>query len=255
VAPAQAMHGPLAEQVALVTGSSRGIGRGIAQYLAAAGARVYVNCRRDIAAAEETARAICDAGGHAAVAPFDVADTAATADAIQTIVETAGGLHILVNNAGLAIDNLLLRLKPEEWDQVIAVNLRGTFSCTRAAARAMLRAHYGRIINVSSVVGVMGNAGQAAYAAAKAGVIGFTKSMARELASRQITVNAVAPGLIDTEMASHLPPDRRSEYLNVIPAGRLGTVDEVADLVVFLARREAGYITGQVIGINGGLYI
>jgi 3-oxoacyl-[acyl-carrier protein] reductase len=137
----------------------------------------------------------------------------------------------------------------------VAVNLRGTFSCTRAAARTMLRAHYGRIINITSVVGVMGNAGQAAYAAAKAGVIGFTKSMARELASRQVTVNAVAPGLIETEMTAYLPEDRRSEYLQLIPVGRLGTVDEVAELVGFLARRETGYITGQVIGINGGLYI
>jgi 3-oxoacyl-[acyl-carrier protein] reductase len=138
---------------------------------------------------------------------------------------------------------------------VIAVNLRGTFACTRAAVRSMLRAHYGRIINLSSVVGLMGNSGQAAYAAAKAGIIGFTKAMARELASRQVTVNALAPGLIETEMAAHLPEARRTEYLAVIPAGRLGTADEVAGVVGFLARREAGYITGQVIGISGGLYI
>ncbi len=137
----------------------------------------------------------------------------------------------------------------------MAVNLRGTFNCTRAAARTMLRAHYGRIINLTSVVGVMGNAGQAAYSAAKAGIIGFTKSMARELGTRQVTVNAVAPGLIETEMTAYLPEDRRTEYLQLIPAGRLGSVDEVAELVAFLARRDAAYITGQVIGINGGLYI
>jgi 3-oxoacyl-[acyl-carrier protein] reductase len=249
------MNGALAEQVALVTGASRGIGRAIARHLAAAGARVYVNFVRDVAAGAETVRLLRDAGGAGELAQFDVADPAASADAIGAIVKSAGGLHILVNNAGMSIDNLLLRLKPEEWDAVMAVNLRGTFNCTRAAARAMVRAHYGRIVNISSVVGSMGNAGQSAYAAAKAGIVGFTKSMARELASRQVTVNAVAPGLIETEMTADLPEDRRREYLSGIPAGRLGTVDEVADLVVFLARREAGYITGQVIGINGGLYI
>jgi len=249
------MNGALADQVALVTGASRGIGRAIAAGLAAQGARVYVNFVRDGAAGAETVRLVRVAGGMAELAQFDVADANASAAAIGTIVKSVGALHILVNNAGMSIDNLLLRLKPEEWDEVMAVNLRGTFNCTRAAARGMLRAHYGRIINLSSVTALMGNAGQAAYAAAKAGIIGFTKSMARELASRQVTVNAVAPGLIETEMTAHLPEARRTEYLSVIPAGRLGTVDEVADLVVFLARREAGYITGQVIGINGGLYI
>jgi 3-oxoacyl-[acyl-carrier protein] reductase len=249
------MSAPLADQVALVTGASRGIGRGIARHLAGLGARTYVSYVRDAAAAQSCVAEIADAGGVAEAVQFDVADVEASASAIAGIVKAAGRLDILVNNAGMAIDNLLLRLKPEEWDQVIAVNLRGTFSCTRAAARTMLRAHYGRIINVTSVVGVMGNAGQAAYAAAKAGIIGFTKSMARELASRQVTVNAVAPGLIETEMTAYLPEDRRSEYLQLIPVGRLGTVAEVAELVGFLARREAGYITGQVIGINGGLYI
>jgi 3-oxoacyl-[acyl-carrier protein] reductase len=249
------MNGALADQVALVTGASRGIGRAIARQLAAAGARVHVNFVRDAAAGAETVSLICSAGGSAELAQFDVADSATSTDAISAIAKAAGRLDILVNNAGMSIDNLVLRMKPEEWDAVMAVNLRGTFNCTRAAARTMLRAHYGRIINLSSVVGLMGNAGQAAYAAAKAGIVGFTKSMARELASRQVTVNAIAPGLIETEMTAYLPEDRRTEYLSVIPAGRLGTVEEVADLVVFLARREAGYITGQVIGINGGLYI
>jgi 3-oxoacyl-[acyl-carrier protein] reductase len=249
------MNGALADQVALVTGASRGIGRAIARQLAAAGARVHVNFVRDAAAGAETVSLIRSAGGSAELAQFDVADSATSTDAITAIAKAAGRLDILVNNAGMSIDNLVLRMKPEEWDAVMAVNLRGTFNCTRAAARTMLRAHYGRIVNLSSVVGLMGNAGQAAYAAAKAGIVGFTKSMARELASRQVTVNAIAPGLIETEMTAYLPEDRRTEYLSVIPAGRLGTVEEVADLVVFLARREAGYITGQVIGINGGLYI
>jgi 3-oxoacyl-[acyl-carrier protein] reductase len=249
------MDAALADQVALVTGGSRGIGRAIARRLGAAGARVYVNYRRDDAAAAETARLIADAGGRAELVRFDVADGAAVSAAIGEIIKGAGMLHVLVNNAGMSIDNLLLRLSPEQWDEVMAVNLRGTFNCTRAAARAMVRARYGRIINISSVVGQMGNAGQAAYAAAKAGMIGFTKSVARELASRAVTVNAIAPGLIETEMTAYLPEDRRTEYLSVIPAGRLGTVEEVAELVLFLTRREAGYITGQVIGINGGLYI
>jgi 3-oxoacyl-[acyl-carrier protein] reductase len=249
------MTAALADQVALVTGGSRGIGRAIARHLARAGARVYVNFVRDAAAAAETVRLVAEEGGVAELVQYDVADAAAAGEAIGTIVKTAGALHILVNNAGVTADTLLLRQTPEQWDEVMAVNLRGTFNCTRAAARSMVRGHYGRIINISSVVGVMGNAGQGAYAAAKAGIIGFTKSVARELASRQVTANAVAPGLIETEMTAGLPEDRRREYLSVIPAGRLGTVDEVAEVVGFLARREAGYITGQVIGINGGLYI
>jgi 3-oxoacyl-[acyl-carrier protein] reductase len=249
------MSGSLAGQVALVTGASRGIGRAIARHLAAAGARVHVNFVRDAAAASETQRLIRDAGGAAELAHFDVTDAQAAAEAIGAVAKGPDGLQVLVNNAGVAIDNLLVRLKPEEWETVMAVNLGGTFHCTRAAARTMLRAHYGRIVNLTSVVGVMGNAGQAAYAAAKAGIIGFTKSMARELASRDITVNAVAPGLIETEMTADLPGDRRREYLSNIPAGRLGTVDEVAEVVAFLTRPGCGYITGQVIGINGGLYI
>ncbi len=249
------MSATLAGQVALVTGASRGIGRAIARQLAAQGAHVFVNFVRDEAAAAESVRLIAEAGGRADTARFDVADADAVAAGVSAVCAAAGSLHILVNNAGMTVDNLVLRLKVQEWDEVMAVNLRGTFSCTRAALRVMLRARYGRIVNLSSVIGLMGNAGQAAYAAAKAGIIGFTKSTAREVASRDITVNAVAPGLIETEMVGHLPEARRSEYLSVIPAGRLGTANEVADAVGFLVRREAGYITGQVIGVNGGLYM
>jgi 3-oxoacyl-[acyl-carrier protein] reductase len=252
---AKAMSPELQGQVALVTGASRGIGRAIARRLAVAGARVFVNYVRQADAAAETVRLIRGAGGEAEEAGFDVADPEAAAHAVESICKAGGRLDVLVNNAGVTVDGLVLRLRPEDWARVIRVNLDGTFHCSRAALKPMVRQRYGRIVNLSSVIGLMGNAGQAAYAAAKAGVMGFTKSTAREVASRGITVNAVAPGLIQTEMLDHLPAARRSEYLSVIPAGRLGTVEEVADVVGFLARRESGYVTGQVIGVNGGLYM
>jgi 3-oxoacyl-[acyl-carrier protein] reductase len=249
------MTAVLAGQVALVTGASRGIGRAIAQNLAGAGAFVFVNFVRDRAAAAETVQRICDAGGGAKEIAFDVTDDHAVREGIAEVCKGRATLDILVNNAGLSVDNLVLRLKPEEWEDVLNVNLRGTFYCTKAALRPMLRARYGRIVNIGSVVGSMGNAGQAAYAAAKAGIVGFTKATAREVASRGITLNTVAPGFIETEMVGHLPEARRSEYLSAIPAGRFGTAEEVADVVGFLVRRESGYITGQVVGINGGLYM
>lgn len=245
----------LAGQVALVTGASRGIGRAIAVKLARDGAFVFVNFVRDHAAAEETVRHIREAGGAGREIGFDVRNDLAVREAIDEIGRSNERLDVLVNNAGLSIDNLLLRLKPEEWESVLDVNLRGTFHCTKAVLRSMVRARYGRIVNMGSVVGSMGNAGQAAYAAAKAGIVGFSKAIAREVASRGITVNTVAPGFIETEMVGHLPEARRSEYLSVIPAGRFGTAEEVADVVGFLVRRESGYITGQVVGINGGLYM
>ena len=249
------MSVPLQEQVALVTGASRGIGRTVARRLAQAGTHVAVNFVRNVAAAEETIQLIAAAGGRAEALQFDVADFDAVSQAVSGLVERRGRCDILVNNAGMTVDGLLLRLKPTDWDQVMAVNLRGTFNCTKAVARSMLRAHYGRIVNMTSIIGSMGNAGQAPYAAAKAGLVGFTKSMARELASRNITVNAVAPGFIDTEMTAGLPDATRAEYVKLIPVGRLGTADEVADAVAFLARPESSYITGQVIGVNGGLYM
>jgi len=248
------MSGAFVEQVALVTGASRGIGRAVARHLAAAGAHVVVNFVRDTAAADETVHQIRAAGGSAEPAQFDVADGEAVAASVAGLLDRLGRCDILVNNAGITVDTLLLRLKEADWERVMAVNLRGTFNCTKVVARAMMRARYGRIVNMTSVTGEMGNAGQAAYAASKAGIIGFTKSMARELASRDITVNAVAPGFIDTEMVAGLPDTTRSGYLMLIPVGRLGTAEEVADAVGFLARRESGYITGHVLNVNGGLY-
>jgi 3-oxoacyl-[acyl-carrier protein] reductase len=249
------MNAVLQGQVALVTGASRGIGRMVACHLARAGAQVAVNFLRNTIAAEETVRLIEAAGGQATLAPFDVADPDGVSAAISGLVDRLGRCDILVNNAGMTVDTLLLRLKPADWDQVMAVNLKGTFNCTKAAVRPMVRARYGRIVNMGSIIGSMGNAGQAAYAAAKAGIVGFTKSMARELAGRNITVNAVAPGFIETEMTANLPEAVRTEYVRLIPAGRLGTADEIADAVLFLARPESAYITGQVIGVNGGLYM
>jgi 3-oxoacyl-[acyl-carrier protein] reductase len=242
-------------RVAIVTGASRGIGRSIALRLARDGTHVVVNFARNEDEAQRTVDAIAAAGGSAEICGFDVADAEAVRTRIGDVARRHGRIDILVNNAGMTIDDLLLRMSEEDWDRVLAVNLRGTFSCTKAASRTMLRARYGRIVNITSVIGEMGNAGQSAYAAAKAGIIGFTKSAARELVSRNITVNAVAPGFIDTEMIAGLPEAARAEYLKLIPAGRLGTVDEVADAVAFLARPEAAYVTGQVIGINGGLYM
>jgi 3-oxoacyl-[acyl-carrier protein] reductase len=249
------MSAPLHGQVALVTGASRGIGRTVATTLARAGAGVVVNFANDVTAAEHTVHLITEAGGTAEPARFDVGDAEAVHGAISRLLDRLGRCDILVNNAGLTADTLLLRLKVDDWDRVMTVNLRGTFNCTKAVARTMVRSRYGRIINMSSIIGSMGNAGQAAYAAAKAGVVGFTKSMARELAGRNITVNAVAPGLIETDMTASLPEATRTEYVKLIPVGRLGTAAEVADAVAFLARPESGYITGQVIGVNGGLYM
>lgn len=245
----------LSEQVALVTGASRGIGRAVACRLAAMGARVAINFVSNEAEAGVTLKLIEDAGGAGQLCRFDVADAAAVDAAVDEIMKAHGRCDILVNNAGMTFDTLLLRLKPEDWNRVMSVNLGGTFHCTKAVIKGMVRARYGRIVNMTSVIGAMGNTGQSAYAAAKAGMVGFTKSMARELASRNITVNAVAPGFIDTEMVARLPEAVRTEYLKAIPVGRLGSVDEVADAVAYLARPEASYVTGQVIGVNGGLYM
>ena len=246
--------GDLAGQVALVTGASRGIGRAIALGLARVGAaEVVLNYQSNEQAAEEAAAAVREAGAGAVLACFDVADAASTEKAIKGIVERTGRLDVLVNNAGFTADNLLVRQKEDEWQRVLAVNLGGAFHCTKVAARTMMRARYGRIVNISSVIADMGNAGQGAYAAAKAGLLGFTRSMARELASRHITVNAVSPGFIDTDMVRDLPEEARQFYLGLIPLERLGTAEEVADAVTFLARPQSGYITGHVLAVNGGM--
>ncbi len=249
------MSEQLNSQVALVTGASRGIGRAIAERLARAGALVAINYLQRQDAAEETLASIRVSGGQAELCRFDVANGTDVTAALQNIVDRHGKIDILVNNAGLALDNLLLRLKEEEWERVMQVNLKGVFLCTKAAARFMVRQRSGRIINLTSVVAQTGNAGQAAYSAAKAGVIGFTKTMAKELASRTITVNAVAPGFIETDMTGSLPEQVKTGYLSLIPAGRWGTAAEVAEVVTFLASPLAGYITGQVINVNGGMYV
>ena len=247
----KALHG----KVALVTGASRGIGRAVAIALAKRGAKVIINFASREDAAKETAAACEAAGGHAVIAQFDVANGPAVTDAIKALGKEHGGLDILVNNAGVAINGLLLRFSDEQWQKTLATNLSGAFHCTRAATSLLLRAkESGRIINMTSVVGEMGNAGQIAYAASKAGLIGLTKATAKELASRGVTCNAIAPGFIETDMTSEsLPEAQRAKLLEGIPLGRIGKAEEVADTAAFLAGPEAAYVTGQVIRVNGGL--
>jgi 3-oxoacyl-[acyl-carrier protein] reductase len=242
-------------QIALVTGGSRGIGRAIAATLSRAGAYVVVNYQGNHSAAEDSMNAIVGRGGQGQLCRFDISDENQLDAAVKKIVDEHKKVDILVNNAGVTSDNLLMRIKPTDWDQVIGTNLKGTVLCTKIVSRCMIRQHYGRIINLSSVVGQMGNAGQSLYAASKAGIIGFTKAIAREVASRGITVNAVAPGFIETDMTARLPEKLREESLRSIPLGRFGSCEEVADAVLFLASPGAGYITGQVLGVNGGLYM
>ena len=239
----------------MVTGGSRGIGSAVALALGGMGAHVVINYRANQNAAERILEDLVAKGGRGEIAQFDVANESQIEGAIKKIVDLHQKIDILVNNAGVTSDNLLVRMKSEDWDQVVGTNLKGTILCTKAVARCMIRQRYGRIVNLSSVVGQTGNAGQSVYAASKAGILGFTKAVAREVASRGITVNAVAPGFIETEMTAKLSEKLREEFLHSIPLGRLGTCEEVAQLVAFLAGPAAGYITGQVVSINGGLYM
>jgi len=240
----------------LVTGASRGIGRAIAVEFAKGGASVALNYAGNAAAANEALALVEQAGAaKAKLYQFDVADPAACAAAVEAVVADLGGLHVLVNNAGISIDQLVMRMKDDDWNRSLQVNLTGNFNLIRAASRPMMKAKGGAIINITSVVGEMGNAGQAAYAAAKAGQIGLTKAVARELASRNIRVNAVAPGYIDTDMTSALPEAAKTKMTEMIPLSRLGTAADIASAVAFLASDQASYVTGEVLRVNGGMYM
>jgi 3-oxoacyl-[acyl-carrier protein] reductase len=242
-------------RIALVTGGSRGIGRACSEALARQGATVVVNYVRGEAAAREVADGIVSRGGKAEVAGFDVADSKSVDTAVDDIVKRHGKVDVLVANAGISVDGLLLRLKDDDLDRLFATNVRGAIACARACSRSMMRARWGRIVFMSSVVGEMGNVGQTAYAASKAALLGAAKSIAREYASRSLTVNVVAPGFIDTDMTSTMSPEMKEQLVKVVPLGRTGVANDVAAACVYLASEEAGYVTGQVLRVNGGMYV
>ncbi|MCH1623816.1 3-oxoacyl-[acyl-carrier-protein] reductase [Fredinandcohnia quinoae] len=240
-------------KVVLVTGASRGIGRSIAIELARAGAKVAVNYSGSEARANEVVDEIKALGKEAFAIQANVANSESVATMVKEVIATYGSLDILVNNAGITRDNLLMRMKEDEWDDVINTNLKGVFLCTKAVTRQMMKQRSGRIINIASIVGVSGNPGQANYVAAKAGVIGLTKTTAKELSSRNITVNAVAPGFITTEMTDKLPEDVKNEMLKQIPLGRFGDTKDIAGVVLFLASENSSYMTGQTLHVDGGM--
>jgi 3-oxoacyl-[acyl-carrier protein] reductase len=245
----------LTGKVALVTGGSRGIGRAAAEALAKRGAHVVINYVSNEGAARETVQAIEQAGGKAELVQFDVANGEAAEKAITEVAKRLGRLDILVASAGVAIDGLLLRLKDDDFDRILSVNVKGAVACARAAIRTMMRAKTGRVVFLSSVVGEMGNAGQTAYAASKAALLGVTKSLAREYASRGITVNAVTPGFVDTDMTGGLTDEQKSAMLTAVPLGRTGTAQEIAAAITYLVSDEAGYVTGHALRVNGGMYM
>ena len=240
-------------RVAVVTGGGRGIGRAVAVRLANEGANVAISYRSNDAAAEEVAEEVRAAGTLSEIFKGDVASPEDVDALFSGVRDSFGQIDILVNNAGLTRDNLMMRMRESEFDEVLRTNLKGTYLCTRAALRPMIRARWGRIINVSSVVGLVGNVGQANYAASKAGIIGFTKSVAREVAQRGITANVVAPGYVETELTRSLPDDVKDQIKGQVPAGRFGEAEEVAEVIAFLAGEGAGYVTGQTLAVDGGM--
>ena len=242
----------LKDKITIVTGGGRGIGKEISRYFAQAGSKVVI-CSRNLKNSNETADEIMKSGGEALALQVDVASGTSVKESVQKVLDKYGRLDILVNNAGITRDGLLMRMEESDWDEVMAVNLKGAFHFIKAVLRPMMKQRSGRIVSITSIVGMMGNAGQANYAASKAGIIGLTKSIAKEVASRSITVNAIAPGFIDTDMTSQLSKERQDAMLKMIPLGRFGTPRDVAKLALFLCSDLANYITGEVIRVDGGM--